>query len=196
MSSFVSNLASSFSNLSSLNNQDRIREAVEYTAGRLEKTVDFMEISEFSPIGAPTGSLMFAGVGALAAGLFAGVSPLGGAIFGVAGFLAGYTAKQFNIFGRAVDWICEKVNCDPESMVAKVVKVAAPIITGILAGLALTLATGFSLGAGSVAGLLLGSAIVLTVVVGSSTLVTFTYGLYDSIKDRLEYLDRKKSNPS
>lgn len=181
-------MSSIISNLSSLEIRDRFAEASVYTQDAAQRSVMLaMGLpEEASPLALSLGSLMSAGVGVLAAGLTL-VSPLGGAILGAASFVTGYAANQSGVFNRAVDWICEKFNCDPESIVAKVVKVAAPIITGLLAGLALALATGFSIG--SAAGLLLGAVAVLGTVITVTGAGTFAEGLFKSIRDKISELN-------
>lgn len=142
----------------------------------------FVNLTESPHISVPMGSLMFAGAGALAAGLFTAVSPLGGAIFAAAGFVAGQTVfSATDSLGRAVDWICEKVNCDPESMVAKVAKNAAPVITGVLAALGLAIATGYGLGA--VLGFAAGTVGILAAAAGGTILARLVKEIYEGIMD-------------
>ena len=73
------------------------------------------------------------GMGAVCAGLFTTISPLGGAVFGVSEYLSSHL----------ISWICDKVDCCPDSMVAKVAKYALTIIGEIAAAAMVTTLVGF-----------------------------------------------------
>ena len=79
------------------------------------------------------GSAFAGGATALAAGIFTTISPLGGAIFGVSEWVTGHL----------INWICNKMDCCPDSMVAKVGKMCLQIIGGIVAAALLTTLAGF-----------------------------------------------------
>ena len=86
-----------------------------------------------SPASLLFGTAFAAGSTALVAGAFTAISPLGGAIFGASSFLA----------GRLINFICDKVECCPDSMVAKCSKVALSFLGGIGAAILITTFVGF-----------------------------------------------------
>lgn len=101
--------------------------------------------------------LLITGAGALSAGLFTTISPLGGAIYGLGNWVGerGVTS--------AVSWICDKLDCDPDSTVAKVAKSAIFTIAGIGAGLAVIFAAGFSVTLGSAISLVAGTFAIIAI---------------------------------
>jgi hypothetical protein len=88
---------------------------------------------EFSPAQLAFGAALMSSAGAVAAGLFTTISPLGGAIFGVSYLLS----------NRLIHWICDKVNCCPDSIIFKVAQFALSTIGGIAASVLMTSAIGF-----------------------------------------------------
>jgi len=110
----------------------------------IQNMIDFFSSA---PVSLVAGALFGAGSSALAAGLFTAVSPLGGAIFGATRFVG----------SRVVGWICDKVNCAPDSKVAAVAKGVLSVIGGIGAGCAALSLAGHTWTAGSIAGIYLGS---------------------------------------
>jgi hypothetical protein len=81
------------------------------------------------------GAALSAGTGAVAAALFTTIGPVGGAIFGVSSFLS----------GRLVHFIFDKVDCFPESNVAKIAKFVLSSLGGIAAGALIATAVGVPL---------------------------------------------------
>jgi hypothetical protein len=88
---------------------------------------------ELSPVQLAFGTALSGGAGAIAAGIFTTVSPLGGAVFGVSSFLSHWL----------IHWICDKINCCPESVVFKVAQFTLRVIGGIGAGVLTTTVVGF-----------------------------------------------------
>jgi hypothetical protein len=88
---------------------------------------------EFSPARLAFGATVMGVAGAIAAGLFTTISPLGGAIFGVSYFLG----------HRLIHWICDKIGCHRGSMIFNVARFALSAIGGIAAGVLLTTFIGF-----------------------------------------------------
>ena len=88
---------------------------------------------EFSPARLAFGATVMGAAGAVAAGLFTTISPLGGAIFGVSYFLG----------HRLIHWICDKMSCYHGSMIFKVARFCLSVIGGIAASVLLTTAIGF-----------------------------------------------------
>ena len=91
------------------------------------------QMHDYSPANLLFGAAFTAGSTALAAGAFTAISPLGGAVFGVSSFLS----------GRLINWICDKVNCFPDSIVARVAQFALSTIGGIGAAVLVTTLVGF-----------------------------------------------------
>jgi hypothetical protein len=89
--------------------------------------------SQISPAQLAFGAALLGGAGAVAAGLFTTVSPLGGAIFGVSYLLS----------NRLIHWICDQINCCPESLIFKVGQFALATIGGIATSVLITTAVGF-----------------------------------------------------
>ncbi len=88
---------------------------------------------QFSPAQLAFGAALMGSAGAVAAGLFTMISPLGGAIFGVSYLLS----------NRLIHWICDKINCCPDSLIFKVAQFALSTIGGIAASVLITTAVGF-----------------------------------------------------
>lgn len=138
---------------------DRFKNAGDYAADQIKSYREQVPFRAITALG-------MVGSSALAAGLFTGISPLGGAIYGL-GYVAAGTAGDY-----AMSWICDKLNCDPDSMVAQVAKYALPMIAGIGAGLAAVFAAGFPVTLGSAAGLAAGSvAILISGAIGAAIAV-------------------------
>jgi ABC-type branched-subunit amino acid transport system permease subunit len=89
--------------------------------------------SQISPAKLVFGAALLGGAGAVAAGLFTTVSPLGGVIFGVSYLLS----------SRLIHWICDQINCCPESLIFKVGQFALATIGGIAASVLITTIVGF-----------------------------------------------------
>ena len=83
--------------------------------------------------GVAFGAAFVGGIGAVSAGLFTTISPLGGAVFGA----------SYALGGHLISWICDKVGCCPDSMVTAVAKQALVTIGGIAAGALVTTLVGF-----------------------------------------------------
>jgi hypothetical protein len=118
-----------------------------------------------SPVRLAFGAALLGGAGAVAAGLFTTVTPLGGAVFGVSYLLS----------SRLVYWICEQVNCWPESIVFRIAELALSVIGGIGAAVLITTNVGFPIT------LATGIALMLTSIgVTAAALLTLGGGLCSS----------------
>jgi hypothetical protein len=127
----------------------------------VQKVIDFLT-SPLAIAGCTT--LGAAGGGALAAGLFTAVNPLGGALFG---FTLGATHFATTY---AADAISNHFGSDPDNMVSRIVKATAPVIAAsaavFIAGFTLT-ELGFAVIAlGTLGGGILGVGLGFAVLVG------------------------------
>ncbi len=78
------------------------------------------------------GTAMLGCAGAVAAAVFTPIAPVGGAIFGASYFLS----------NRLIYFICQSVNCCPDSLIAKVATFALSTLGGVVAAMAITAAFG------------------------------------------------------
>jgi hypothetical protein len=83
--------------------------------------------------------------GAAAATIFTSVGAIGGAFFAASGFLS----------HRLITWVCESLNCCPNSLLARVATFAAAAIGGVVAAIGVTAALGIKI--------TLATAVVLTI---------------------------------
>lgn len=103
------------------------------------------------------------GSGAAAAGLFTTISPLGGSLFAVSNIVT----------RRSIDWICDKVNCCPDGVIARTAKGALHVIAGLGAGYAALYLGGFPVTLSSVVVLTVGSLLLTSgLIVGGLLLAT------------------------
>ncbi len=91
--------------------------------------------------------------GALAAGLFTSISPIGGAIFGI-GMLSGH---------YLVHWLCEKINVPQDSTLSKVIACVLKVLGGIFVGAFAATMFGFPISFS--AGILLTAAMIGTALI-------------------------------
>lgn len=132
---------------------------------------------KYSPVIVHSISLLNIGASAATAGLFTAISPLGGAIFAV----------SESVTRRAVSWICDKVNCCPDSLIAKVARFVLPTIAGIGAGYAVLSVGGFPVTITSAVGIYVGGILLSSAVMvaGVLTVAPFViaYVVYDTINN-------------
>ena len=96
---------------------------------------------------------IWAATGALAAGLFTAISPIGGAIFGIGSLGGNYL----------VHWLCEKTNVPQESTLSKVIACVMKVLGGIFIGGLVASILGFPIS--FTAGLVLTAAMIATALI-------------------------------
>lgn len=109
-----------------------------------------------------------AGLGALSAGLFTSITPLGGAIFGV-----GFFGSE-----KVISWICDKIHC--QSFIARITKKAFLTISALVTASALVNAAGLPLTMASAAVLTAGAVGITSVTVLVSVTAWFAYNFFNS----------------
>ncbi len=96
---------------------------------------------------------IWAATGALAAGLFTSISPIGGAIFGIGSLGGNYL----------VHWLCEKTNVPQESTLSKVISCVLKVLGGVFIGAFAATLLGFPIS--FTAGIILTAAMIGTALI-------------------------------